>query len=68
VTDPHSLQPAGPFRRLDGKANYFQLTKKRITFSQLTDAWLVALARRREGKLATLDVSIVTLYTPTTHS
>jgi predicted nucleic acid-binding protein len=29
---------------------------------QLADAWLVELARRRGGRLATLDVSTVTLY------
>jgi len=29
---------------------------------QVTDAWLVDLARRRGGKLATLDVPLATLY------
>jgi len=29
---------------------------------QITDAWLVDLARRRGGKLATLDVPLATLY------
>ena len=29
---------------------------------QITDAWLVELARRRGGKLVTLDASVATLY------
>ena len=29
---------------------------------QVTDAWLAELARRRGGRLATLDVSLVTLH------
>ncbi len=32
---------------------------------QVTDAWLVELARRRGGRLATLDASLATLHPDT---
>jgi toxin-antitoxin system PIN domain toxin len=35
-------------------------------FRQVTDAYLVALARRRKGKLATLDRALVALHAPQT--
>lgn len=31
-------------------------------YKQVTDAWLVELARRRQGKLATLDAALATLH------